>query len=913
MRQVIFLAMLVTSVLLGGCNQKTAPQMIAEAQGHIEKNELDLAIIVLKNAIAAAPKNSAARLSLGKAYQFKGFYAESEKELRKAMDLGVDNDVIYPLLIKAIYYQDHLDQVVVLAQSFETENKKAQSKVTLYGWIAQIKSGINETSQEAMLDKKRIIEPDLALIKAYEQFLDGKITQAMHIVERLELKEEQLEILLLSGMLQAAQKNYDQSIISFNKAIEMAPNFYIAQYQVIEVMIKNNKLDDAERYVDKLLSLNKQHAYSNLLKSQIAFRRDEYEAAFNAASIAVQNGMDTPFANLIAGISSYELDKLESAYRHLLKISDDLPANHYANRVLAEIKLRLGETENIADLVKNFTGTPEEDSKILAAAAMSMFQQGNVHEAIQFFETSNEKMPNNGLNLMREGLAKISTEDYSGIDILEKAVESDKNMKYAWSLLAQAHMQKNDIEAAFSVAQRWQDVNELEGQVLKAYLLLQIGDTKKARVILEKIMLSTNNHTGAVRFLMLLNAREKKFEKAKPLAEQLLALDNQNFQTYIDLLNISIAQNDVDSVEKWIQNMIDNSDDHEKTIVMKAALSSLYNYQEKYQETIKLLSGIKSLSDERALSILGDTYSYLKDFSAAYQIYNIWLGINPESKSAWLKILTLFDNTRDYTIGLKAVDKALKIFENDFDILAHQALFLIKNNNLEKAQSVVDKIVSSDKENPMLNRLNGELALLNGHINLAFEYSTKYYKKYPNLTSAKLLAEVYAQKEQVVQGGKLMEKEIVNSPSSVIDVHYVAEFYSKHLKYTEAASHYEKLLKIDPELFITVNNYASTLLKLERFEEAYEYANKALKLIPKSPYAMDTAGWALAKQGRVKEALYYLGNAYEVLPTNSEIQLHYAESLIADKQISKARGILKKIKVANAQEEKTLTRLNSSI
>jgi hypothetical protein len=62
---------------------------------------------------------------------------------------------------------------------------------------------------------------------------------------------------------------------------------------------------------------------------------------------------------------------------------------------------------------------------------------------------------------------------------------------------------KNDTESAFRILEDWQKTNELEGLDLEAYLHLQLGNNKKAREILGKVIETKPKHFSALRFLIL--------------------------------------------------------------------------------------------------------------------------------------------------------------------------------------------------------------------------------------------------------------------------------------------------------------------------------------------------------------------------------------------------------------------------
>ncbi len=76
---------------------------------------------------------------------------------------------------------------------------------------------------------------------------------------------------------------------------------------------------------------------------------------------------------------------------------------------------------------------------------------------------------------------------------------------------------------------------------MKLIYIFSLETIKEAREILEKIIETKPKHFSALRFLILLNAREKSFDEARQLAERLVTLNKTNLQSYYALLDIKIA------------------------------------------------------------------------------------------------------------------------------------------------------------------------------------------------------------------------------------------------------------------------------------------------------------------------------------------------------------------------------------
>lgn len=81
------------------------------------------------------------------------------------------------------------------------------------------------------------------------------------------------------------------------------------------------------------------------------------------------------------------------------------------------------------------------------------------------------------------------------------------------------------------------------------------------------------------------------------------------------------------------------------------------------------------LSNDDALTVLGDGYPILKNYPSAFKVYNSWLGQCLNNKTPWLKLLELLNQSRKYDAGSKASLKAAEIFKGNQDIETYLVIF----------------------------------------------------------------------------------------------------------------------------------------------------------------------------------------------------------------------------------------------
>ncbi|MDB5906724.1 MAG: hypothetical protein JWP34_838, partial [Massilia sp.] len=109
-KRVIGASVVVTALVLAaglsGCGKtESSASLMAEARQYQQKGDNKAALIQLKNAAAKSPEDAEVRFALAGLYNTLGDAVSAEKEIRKAISLGVDGARAAPELAKALQMQ----------------------------------------------------------------------------------------------------------------------------------------------------------------------------------------------------------------------------------------------------------------------------------------------------------------------------------------------------------------------------------------------------------------------------------------------------------------------------------------------------------------------------------------------------------------------------------------------------------------------------------------------------------------------------------------------------------------------------------------------------------------------------------------------------------------------------------------
>lgn len=896
-------------ITLSGCGQKSFEELMDVAQKKVSAKEFSSAAIDLKNAIIIQPQDASARFKLGRVYLSTSDYSEAEKELVKAKELGIAEDEIETLIVKAIFYQNDFERVTSRVEKLSEEQRN--SKVNLFNYLSNIKSITNFSISSPA--EKTMVDDDLLIAQSYYEFAKGNLEQAMEITNTFKNNDdEQLEKNILLGLLNAQMKRYESAISAFEKAIKLAPNYYLVYFKLAEVYILANKISDAETLVNKLLTLNSSNAYSNFLMAQVKFRQENFSQAFSHAEKATQNGIDSIYADLIAGISAYKTDRLETSYRHLNKIHGNLPKDHIGRTILIQVKMRLGYTNEAIELINDFYAEPDIMASIYSEIAEQTLSQGNTKKSKEYLEKSVSLNPENVSSLLKQGFVQLSDNDFDGIATLKKVIDKDPMIEEAWMLLTQAYVQKNEIDKAIETAKQFQQINPANGLNLEAYIYLQLNKPEKAKPLLEKSLEHDSELPSSKRFLMLMYAKSKMYEEARKIGEDIVRGNPNNLQYIIEFSNIMIDKEQEEKLETFLKNQI-LATEANRTAALNIGLALLYQHQGKLKEAVDTLKPYENTQDVRVLFTLGNIQMITKQYGSAAKTFNSIVKLNNKLINAWIQLLESITYAGQYQLALEKNKEALAIFPNDMNLKFRHIRLLIKNQQIEDAKKQIHLLVSANPNELNIKLLTGELAIAERKFDQAVRDLSEYYTIYPSFETAKTLAHALEEVNRPKEGATYLETELNKLPSRFIETHYVAEYLANNKLYEKSAEYYEAILKVYPDHFVTLNNYANVLIKMEHYEHANEIATKALQINPTSPFALDTVGWTLFVQNKPEESFVYIKKANEILPSNVEIQFHLIENYIKLRDISNANAMLKKISPKSTKDKQTLARLKSML
>jgi len=356
--------LLMTSLLfLTACAEHNSPQaLLLEGKSAKADGRYFEAIVLYKNALQQDITLIEARFELGALYSQLGNLPAAESFLLAAVEQQFALEQAVPLLA-GVYLQQNdllalekfLDKF--LDKSLETKpleetlndlplalSTTLKQQLSLYRVLWLARSGeleLAKSSWESLADKPLTCEMCLftqAQLQSYQTPAEALATMDTLLAKY----PANAQGYLLRGQLYFALRNPLKAYDNFQQFQDLQPSTGYAQFLLAISAMQMEDTPAATMHVDALLSAFPRQPLANHLKALLVFAKGEHEDAKRFAETSISSGLKAPANYLVAGVSAYHMDNLETAYGHLRKAVMFYPDNGELNRLLLVVQVKLG-------------------------------------------------------------------------------------------------------------------------------------------------------------------------------------------------------------------------------------------------------------------------------------------------------------------------------------------------------------------------------------------------------------------------------------------------------------------------------------------------------------------------------------------------------------------------------------------
>ncbi|HDZ62412.1 MAG TPA: PEP-CTERM system TPR-repeat protein PrsT [Nitrospirae bacterium] len=874
----LVIILLSSSGLLYGCSDATDDQYLVSAQEYIDTGNMKSASIELKNALQKNPDNPKARLLLGKYHLEMGNMAAAEKELTKARELGVGDELILPLMSRALLFQGKNNEV----QNLPLNNLTAKGQVEVLAAQSQAKLAQGKIAEAAILIEQAISKDQESI---YTLIASAKIHAAK---QELDLAREKLDAALLIdrksasvwsllGDLAFQEKNLDSAEEAYSNAIEYGVNNLPDYYKRSLVRIQLNKLKEAQQDVDRIKKRFPQSAGAYYVQGIIFYQNKNFGDAINSFQIALSDEDRFPLALLYMGASHFLQNNLAQAENYANRFVYTAPTNITGRKLLAMIKFKNQEYAEAEDLIRPAIDARKDDIGALNLLSGALIKQGKMDEAVDVLTKVAALRPDSPEAQMRLGAGLMAGGELdSGVGPLETAIQLKPDDMQANILLIVNYLQKKDYDEAIKAANTFREQNP-ESAVpynLLGKVYLAANQEKEAQEAFFKALELAPGNPYASQALATLALKDKDFDKARGYYQEVLIYHENHLPTLLNLAIIDALATDEKSMVGNLQQAIKA---HPKAIKPRLVLSRYYLSRGDPEKAFFLVNELDEMQkiSPAVLNVIAMSYLAQNEYAEARATLEKLLAIQPNSANAHLLLAKAHAGLKDRERTKAELQKTVELAPNNLLARIALARLLLLERNKVGVKEQLNVLKKLAPENSDVLQIEASMARLNQNPNEALRLTEKAFEKTPTTTNMRILARQKWGMGNREGAQHLQEVWVKKHPEDLVARMALANSYAASNQVDMAVEQYSLVLDRNGNNIMALNNLA-WYLRDTKPVQALEYARRALKIEPESAALIDTLAVVLSKNGETEKAQRTIARALVKAPGNLAMRYHSA-------------------------------------
>lgn len=893
------LSTLLISLLLAACGE-SPENLLLSAKSYLAKNDSKAAIIQIKNVLQKNPNLPEARFLLGRAFLENSDPAGAEVELRRALDLKHPQELVAPLLAKALLDQGHAKELTEEMSRIELNQASSKASLQLSLASAYAIQGDTERSQAA-LGAALVADPDYvpALIaQARQKAEERDYEKARQMVEAILVKApENHDAWKLKGDIYLyAQNNVENALDAYRKAVQIKPDFLAAQVAIATILMTKGELPEATAHIERIQKIAGNHPRTHFLQAQLAFQMKDFKLTRDLAQQVLKATPGNTQALQLAGAAEFQLNDLPQAQVHLSKALEAAPTLPLARRLLVLSYLRSGQPAKAMETLLPGLKGENPDPALLSVAGEVYLQNGDVKKAEDYFTKASRQAPQDGRKRTALALVHlINGPADAALDELQDISVSDTGTTADLALIS-AHLRRKEFDKALVAIDRLdkkQPTSPLASH-LRARTLLVKNDTAGARKSFERALAIEPTYFPAVAGLATLDMVDKKPEEAKKRFETVLARDPKNSQALLALAELAARSGaDTAQVAKLIGNAVTANPTDVPTRLLLIDFY-LRNKDVKAASSAAQNAAAALPDSPDILNALGRTQQASGDYNQAAATFNKLATMQPLSPLPYLHLADAYMADNNKTAASNSLHKALAIKP---DLLEAQRALIVLAADQSKFQDALTIARTVQKQRPkeaVGYVLEGDIHVAEKNLETAV---AAYRGGLKQVNSTELALKLHA---VLMASGKVPEADRFSATwqkenaKDAAFLFYLADTALARNDFTGAEKNYAAVVKLQPGSAIAYNNLAWVSFKLNK-EGAIAYAEKANTLAPDKPAFMDTLAMLLSSKGEHAKALELQNKALALQPENPVLKLNLAKIYLKSGQKELARKELNEL------------------
>lgn len=896
---------LVCALLAAGCGEGGSPRdpaaQVVAARARMARNEGAAAIIHLKNALQANPELPEARFMLGQVLLDSGQGQAAEVELRRALDLKHPQDVVVPVLARAVLLQGESGRVIRQfgLTELQAPNAVADLKTSLAAAHLQQadRSRARNTVQAALAASPDY--PRARIFLARLEAADGRLNDALAISEGLvQATPADANGWLLRGDLLAASHAEPKAVLdAYQQAVNRQPTLVAAQIGLMSTLLVQADRAPVGVAMAAMRKALPQHPQLAYFEGVLALEAGDMAPARRIADRLVGEEPARPEFLRLAGAVAMKTGDFSRAETLLASAVQAAPGDAMLRQMLTQVYLRNGRPEQAVATVQPVLAKGAVPAETLALAALAHLQTGDAGKARTLYEAAARLQPRDTGTRTLLALSRVGGGDVErGVGELKDMAAAEPGVAADMALVAGLMARRDFARALQAIAalERKQPKDPV-APMLRGRVALASGDLAGARRAFEQVLALAPQYFPAHRALAVLDLKANRGDLAQQRLEAVLKSDPKNIDALQALVQMRGPTPQArEQIEKLYTQAIQAAPARADTRVL--LVQHLIRFRD-YRRAVEVAQeGLGALpGDVRLLQALGQAQTAAGDLPQAMATYTSWAAAEPASAQPQMALARARLAAGDKTGALRSVQRALELQPGhpqalqalvELDLSASQpgaALALAQKLQREHPDDATG-FATEAQVRTKLKQWEPAIAAYRAALKREPEREDLAIR----LHAALLWAGRPAEAEQLAAGW------IKAQPAQVGMQLYLGDRALGRQDYRSAETHLLAVVKLDPANAPALNDLAWVTLKLKK-PGALAFAEKAYALASSRPETLDTLALAQADAGQIELAVATQLRAVALKPRQPMFRLNLARLYLQSGQKALARTELEQL------------------
>jgi putative PEP-CTERM system TPR-repeat lipoprotein len=912
--------LLFAAMLLAGCGQNlTASEHVAKAKDYLDKGASRSALIELSSAVQKDPNSLEGRWLLAKVAADMGEGPRAEKEIRKAMELGLNRASGQLTLVKSLLLQGELDRALqessTLASGTSQANQAAILGLRGQVYVAKGQFDLAQQALEQALQLKSDSLPALIGMTALHGYQRQYDIARQWVDKAIKADPVSPEAWSALGDLETAQGRLAEAEKAYDQAIKHRATPYLEQIKRAHVRVQLKKFPEAAADIKALRDAGfRDHPYVNHVAGLNDFAQERYREALASFEASYAVNPDYLPNRIYLATTQLYLGNTEQALSHAQQITAAVPRSQTAQGLLGSVLISRAEYKGAKDVLQKLLTKSPDDPQALGMIATVSLREGDTAKGLEYAKKLATLEPDSRQAQDTLMVAKLMAGEAldSTIQRTGKQAAAAGDAYTGELMAALAAFRDGKLEQALESAQAMQThyPDKVDPPKLAAAVYLAAGQWDMGKTELQKVLKLQPDEASATRNLAKVETIQGNDRLAKALLVPHLKAWPGDTEAALLLAGAEMRLGNAPAALGVLEQALKAKPGD---LGLRANLAQAELSAGRPARVLDLTRGLTDAQYREHPSLLelrGKAQLLTGDRASAASTFEKWAKLAPNSAPAHFHHANALAARGDAARARKALEQAIKLDSRYLPARVGEIKMRVQHKELDQAKKALARLRQDFGDRVEVLGIEGWFALGASDFPTAEQKLTAALKKKPDTELLLLAARAqWAQKKQE-PALKTMRDWLKDHPDDIPVHMQLAGAYLSMDREADALAAYGQIVRLAPGHVPALNNLA-WLNRGKAPRQAMEYAQQAYQLAPKDPYVLDTLGMLTLKSGDVTRAAGLLRDAAARQPADPQIQVHLATVLIEQKRLAEAQKILEAVvasdtKAASAQDAQKL-------